>query len=45
MVREPGDMFDATEPLFFDRGDQLAIADEDRGDVAVIRVDAEDVHC
>src|SRR2546422_1040121 len=42
--RESGDMFDAEEALLFDGGDKLSVADERRQDVAVIRVETEDVH-
>ena len=44
LVGEPRDMLDAPEPLFFDRRDELSVADERGGYVAVVRVEAEDVH-
>ncbi len=34
--------FTRGEPLFLDRGDELAVDDERRRGVAVVRVDAED---
>ena len=42
--RKSGDVLDPAEALLLDRGDELAVAHEDGRDVAVIRVDAEDVH-
>ena len=42
--RKPGDVLDAAKALFFDRRDELAVAHEDGRDVAVIGVDAENVH-
>ena len=44
LVREPRDMLDPPEPLLFDRRDELSVADERRRHVAVIGVEAEDVH-
>src|SRR5439155_8327558 len=41
---ESGEVLHAAESLFLQRGDQLAIADEDGGGIAVIDVNAEDVH-
>ena len=37
-------MLDAPEPLFLHRRDELSVADQRRRHVAVIRVEAEDVH-
>ena len=37
-------MFDAPESLFFDRGDELPVAQQRRRHIAVIRVKAEDEH-
>ena len=37
-------MLDAAEALFFESGDEPAVADENGGNVRVINVDAEDVH-
>ena len=42
--RESGPVLDAAEALLFDRGDELLRREQRRRDVAVIRVDAEDVH-
>src|SRR5712691_1138831 len=44
LAREPRVMLDAAESLLLDGGDQLSVAEEGRGDVTVIRVDAEDEH-
>ena len=43
-LRESRPMLHAAEPLFFDRRDQHAVADEHGGNVSVIRVDAENDH-
>ena len=43
-ARKSGDVLDAPEALLLDGGDELAVADEHGRDVAVVRVDAEDVH-
>ena len=42
LVGERGVVLHAGEPLFLDRGDELAVDDERRRGVAVIGVDAED---
>src|SRR6187399_2700213 len=42
--RKTRDVLDPAEPLFFDGGDELTVADQDRGDVSVVRVDAENIH-
>ena len=44
LFRETGAMFDAIEAFFFDGGDQSAVFDDGRCSVAVIGVDAENVH-
>jgi hypothetical protein len=44
VLGEAGAMLDAIETLFFYRGDQSAVFDDCRCSIAVIRVDAEDVH-
>ncbi len=44
MFRETGAMLDAIEAFFFDGGDQSAVFDDGRCSVAVIGVDAENVH-
>ena len=44
LLRETGAVLDAIETFFFDRGDQSAVFDDCRCSIAVIRVDAEDVH-
>ena len=44
LLGETGAMLDAIETLLFDRGDQSAVFDDCRRSIAVIRVDAEDVH-
>lgn len=44
VFRETSAMLDAIEAFFFDRGDQSAVFDDCRRSIAVIRVDAEDVH-
>ena len=44
LLGETGAMLDAIETLFFRRGDQSAVFDDCRCSIAVIRVDAEDVH-
>ena len=41
---EPGPMFDAIEPLFFDGGDQFPIPHEARRGISMMRVKAEDEH-
>src|SRR5947208_2846483 len=41
---EAGIVLDAAEALFLERGDELAVADEDCRDVGVVDVDAENVH-
>ena len=43
-MRKSRDVLDAPEALLFHRGDQLAVAQEHRRDVAVVGVDAENVH-
>jgi hypothetical protein len=42
--RKSGDVFDAAKALFLDSGDEPSVADEDGGDIAVIRVQAKDIH-
>ena len=42
--RKAGAVLDAAEALFLDGRDEPAVADEDRGDVTVIGVQAENVH-
>ena len=42
--REASVVLDAREPLLFEGGHNRAVAEEDGGDVAVVGVDAEDVH-
>src|SRR5438046_8420873 len=42
--RESRHVLDAAKSFLFDRGHQLAVADEHRRHVAVIRVDSEDVY-
>ncbi len=37
-------MLDAAKALFLDGGDEPSVADQDGGDIAVIRVQAKDVH-
>ena len=43
-VREGRVVLDAGEPLLLDRGDELPVDDECSRSVAVVRIDAEDVH-
>ena len=44
VVRKSGAMLDAPKALLFDRRHETAVADEDGGDVAVVGVEADDVH-
>lgn len=44
VLGKTGAVLDAIEAFFFDRGDQSAVFDDCRCSIAVIRVDAEDVH-
>ena len=41
---EPGPMFDAIEPLFFDGSDQFSIPHKARCGISMMRVKAEDEH-
>ena len=43
-VRKAGAMLDAAESFLFDRGDELAVANERGRDIAVVRVEADDNH-
>jgi hypothetical protein len=43
VLRKSVGLLYAPDPLVLARGDELAVADEDRRDVAVIGVDAENV--
>src|SRR5205085_11430468 len=42
--RKAGAMLDAAVPFFLDSGDQLPVAHQRRGHVAVVGVEAENVH-
>lgn len=44
LLGKTGAVFDAIKAFFFDRGDQSAVFDDCRRSIAVIRVDAENVH-
>ena len=44
VVRKTRHVLDAAEPLLFNRRDKLSVADQRRRHVAVIRVEAENVH-
>ena len=43
-IRKACTVLNATETLFFDRRDELTVADEHRGDVAVVGVQSKNVH-
>ena len=44
LARKAGVVLDAAESLFLDGRHELAVAQDGGGDVAVVRVDAEDEH-
>ncbi len=43
-VRKPGNVLDAAVTFLFNGGDQASVLDEHRRDVAMVRVEAENVH-
>jgi hypothetical protein len=42
--REPGPVLDAPKTLLLDGGEQDAIAEQHRRDIAVVRIDSKDIH-
>src|SRR2546423_14993588 len=44
LLGKSGVVLDAPEPLLFDCGDELPVADEDRRHITVVGIDADDIH-